>query len=436
MPQSWRALCYDIEADRLAPRTLPASADAIVRKGADPKRIAIVVASRDEASVAVKSVPGLKGLRPRTKDPRKGLSIYVPARGALAVHVSAPYRHPGQTERGIRALAGSPAGKRWPGVYLLEIDAKLFGELWARAWFAMSAGSEERVSSESEEALGMSSGPADFDAEGEDVAIPESLSQSFVGASLEAEEVRRRIVMASLTGHPVLIMGETGTGKEIVARQIHQLGRRCHASFITVNCAAIAHDLLESELFGHLKGAFTGATSNKKGLYEMAQDGTLFLDEVGDLHAAHQAKVLRMLNDGDYRRVGSHKRRKGNARIIAATNRNLPQMVEAGTFRDDLYYRLLSFVIETPALRSHPDDIPMIAAFLWPRVTEGTACDAKLSRTVVDMLKDYPWQGNVRELRAFLANLSTLAGPRPLTPSLVSKAFLAWTRIKTRGEDR
>lgn len=433
MPQTWRALCYDIEADRLAPRSLPASADAIARKGEDPKSIAIIVVSRDEGSIAVKSVPGLKGRRPQVKDARKGLSIYVPAR-ALAVHVSASYRQPGQAERGIRDLAGSRAGKRWPGVYLLEIDTQLFDQLWARACFAGPVVPDARASLGSGQAPGFPGWTADVD--GEDVAIPDSLRKAFVGASREAEEVRRRIVMASLTGHPILIMGETGTGKEIVARQIHQLGRRRHASFITVNCAAIAHDLFESELFGHTIGAFTGAVSNKPGLYEMAQNGTLFLDEVGDLHPAHQAKVLRMLHDGDYRPVGSHKNRKGNARIIAATNRYLPQLVDAGVFREDLYYRLLSFVIETPALRSHPVDIPMIAEFLWPRVIEGTACDAVLSRAVVDMLKDYPWQGNVRELRAFLANLSTLAGPRPLTPPLVNRAFRAWTRMKTRGEDR
>ena len=436
MPQTWRTLVYDGRADRLTPQSLPVGRTVSSMRAMGLGRIVIVVVSRDDAAATAPGVPGLGGRSRRVKDSRKGLASYVPSRAA-DVHLFAPYRQPGQAERGIRDLAASRAGMHWPGVFLLEVDAKIFDELWARAGGATLAevGQPARAFGRRNWAGGVV--VADIAGESA-IDVPESLVNAYVGASPAAVEVRRRVVLASLTWHPILVTGESGTGKEIVARQIHLLGKRPHSSFITVNCAAIAYDLFESELFGHTKGAFTDAIADRPGLYEMAQDGTLFLDEVGDLHPSHQAKVLRMLNDGDYRPVGSKEKepRKGNARIIAATNRNLPRMMGAGLFREDLYYRLLSFRVETPALRDHPEDIPAIALFLWPRVIASTACTARLSEAALEMLKDYPWQGNVRELRAFLANLSTLAGRRQLTTALVANAFVEWTSLTGRGEDR
>jgi transcriptional regulator with PAS, ATPase and Fis domain len=215
----------------------------------------------------------------------------------------------------------------------------------------------------------------------------------------------------------VLIQGETGTGKEVVALAIRDFGPRAGQPFIPVNCGGFSADLLESELFGHVKGAFTGALREKPGLWTLAHAGTLFLDEISELTPQHQVKVLRALEDGTYRAVGGEKEFKSGARIIAATNRDLRQMVEAGTFREDLYYRLFTFRIRTPALREHPEDIPELAAHFWQKFA-GAACPP-LPVEVMQELKAYRWPGNVRELRSFLINVFTFADSRPVTVPMI-----------------
>lgn len=247
--------------------------------------------------------------------------------------------------------------------------------------------------------------------------VPKTLRQKFLGTSATCDWIRRLIILAAKVSHPVLVQGATGTGKEVVARMIHDHSSRSAESFVPVNCGGIPADLLESELFGHVRGAFTGALRDKPGLWTLADAGTLFLDEISDLPPSHQVKVLRALEDGSYRAVGDEEETKSGARIIAATNRDLRQMVDAGRFREDLYYRLFTFRIRTPALCEHPDDIPELATYFWRRFA-GDGCPP-LSDEVLQELKTYAWPGNARELRSFLINVLTLADGQLVTLPMI-----------------
>ena len=218
--------------------------------------------------------------------------------------------------------------------------------------------------------------------------------------------MRRLIMRAAENSAPILVLGDTGTGKEIVARQIHGRSIRQSGPFIPVNCSGIPHELLESELFGHVKGAFTGAAMDKTGLWQAASGGTLFLDEIGELTLVNQAKILRALEDGKIRRVGDTREIKVDARIIAATNRDIFNMMKTGRFREDLYYRLYGFFIRTPALRKNPQDIANIAQDLWHKITDDHK--RSLPRELIDELSAHSWPGNVRELKMVLNNLFNL----------------------------
>jgi transcriptional regulator with PAS, ATPase and Fis domain len=199
---------------------------------------------------------------------------------------------------------------------------------------------------------------------------------------------------------PVLIQGETGTGKELVAAAIHKEGRRAKKPFVPINCAALPEGILESELFGHVKGAFTGAVRDKKGRFELAHGGTLFLDEVADLPGIVQAKLLRVLQEGRFERVGAERSISVDVRIISASNRDLKREMEKGNFRDDLYYRVNVVPIHLPPLRMRKDDIPLLAEhFLHKSLEEGHTTTG-LSKAAFAVLKDYPWPGNVRELQS------------------------------------
>lgn len=222
--------------------------------------------------------------------------------------------------------------------------------------------------------------------------------QGFVGNSEAMRQVRFLIEQVSKSTANVLVLGESGTGKEVVANNIHLLSERKNLPFVPVNCGAIPADLLESELFGHEKGAFTGAISSRKGRFELAQGGTLFLDEIGDMPLLMQVKLLRVLQERSFERVGGTKPIKCDVRVIAATHRNLEDMIQAGTFREDLFYRLNVFPIETPSLRERPDDLPLLINELVKRVEAECGQDVKFSERAIESLQASPWSGNVREL--------------------------------------
>ena len=208
----------------------------------------------------------------------------------------------------------------------------------------------------------------------------------------------------------VLIRGESGSGKEVVARKIHEYSDRAGNPFIPVNCGAIPADLLESELFGHEKGAFTGAVATRKGRFEMAESGTLFLDEIGDMSLPMQVKLLRVLQERCYERVGSNETRRCNVRILAATHRNLEDMVDEGSFRQDLFFRLDVFPIEVPSLREHPEDIEMLVGGFSARLKERGMTPPNLSPNALRALQRYGWPCNVRELENLIQRLSITHG--------------------------
>ncbi|MGL4979207.1 MAG: sigma-54 dependent transcriptional regulator, partial [Plesiomonas sp.] len=225
-----------------------------------------------------------------------------------------------------------------------------------------------------------------------------SLFRSLVGRSHAVQHVRRLIEQVSPTEANVLILGESGTGKEVVARNIHYHSVRSSGPFVPVNCGAIPAELLESELFGHEKGAFTGAISTRKGRFELAEGGTLFLDEIGDMPMPMQVKLLRVLQERSFERVGSNKTLRADVRVIAATHRNLEEMIAKGEFREDLYYRLNVFPIDVPALRERAEDIPLLLQELLSRLTAEGAKSVHFTPRALHSLCAYPWQGNVREL--------------------------------------
>jgi DNA-binding NtrC family response regulator len=242
-----------------------------------------------------------------------------------------------------------------------------------------------------------------------------------VGNCAPMREVFERVRKVAPTDSTVLILGESGTGKELVARAVHELSPRKDAPIVAVNCAAIPDSLIESELFGHEKGAFTGAVSEHRGLIETADGGTLFLDEIGELPAAAQARLLRVLQEGEIRRVGSARARKVNIRLIAATHRNLEQLVADGTFRTDLYFRLRVFEVRLPPLRERGDDLDAMAQFLVEKTCR------RLNRTLLQMtpqtlaaIRDYRWPGNVRELENAIERAVILSENGEITPDLLA----------------
>src|SRR3989441_4901635 len=227
--------------------------------------------------------------------------------------------------------------------------------------------------------------------------------EQIIGNSSALESVLEQVERVAPTDSTVLIQGETGTGKELIARAIHNLSARCGRPFIKLNCAAIPFDLLESELFGHEKGAFTGAIAQKTGRFELADKGTLFLDEVGDIPLELQAKLLRVLQEQEFERLGSNRTHKVDVRLIAATHRDLPAMVRQGAFRDDLFYRLKVFPITVPALRQRTEDIPRLVRHF------ATLYAQRMNKRIdgippetMEALVRYEWPGNVRALQNFI----------------------------------
>ncbi len=229
---------------------------------------------------------------------------------------------------------------------------------------------------------------------------------TMVGDSRQMAELREQVAMAAPTNGRVLIFGENGTGKELVARTIHTMSRRRNGPFIEVNCAAIPEELIESELFGHVRGAFTGAVADRQGRFEAAGGGTIFLDEIGDMSLKTQAKVLRVLQEQVVERVGSTQSVRVDVRVVAATNKDLPGAIKGGQFREDLYFRLNVIPIFVPPLRARQPDIPLLADHFMSGFAREYGRRAKtLSADAIIQLQRYPWPGNVRELRNVIERL-------------------------------
>jgi len=241
------------------------------------------------------------------------------------------------------------------------------------------------------------------------VDMPPAEPAGLVGRTAPMLEVYKHIALAADSSAPVLIVGESGAGKELVARAIHAHGKRVHEPFVAVNCGALVDTLLESELFGHVRGAFTGAVGDRKGIFEQAGQGTVLLDEIGDTSPALQVKLLRVLEDGELRPVGASRPIRSAGRVIAATNVPLEQAVSDGRFRQDLYYRLSVIVIRVPALRERRADIPLLISRFLEEACERNGRKKALSADALEALMRHSWPGNVRELRNTIERMVTLS---------------------------
>ena len=250
------------------------------------------------------------------------------------------------------------------------------------------------------------------------------MAHSFIGASSAAEAIRSLIVRVANSNATVLITGESGTGKELVARALHDHSDRCGGNFVPINCAAIPKDLLESELFGHRKGAFTGAMADRIGRFELAHGGTIFLDEIGDLSLDMQVKLLRVLQERSVDPVGGVKSVAIDVRVVAATHRDLEVEIESGRFREDLYYRLNVLPLNTPALRQRTQDVPaLLTHFAKYFATKGQT-PISFAPDFTEALKDYPWPGNVRELSNLVDRFNTLFSGQKLFLNTVPASLL------------
>ena len=251
----------------------------------------------------------------------------------------------------------------------------------------------------------------------ENVRLKKKIAKKYdiIGSAPKIKKVTELIDKVAPTQARILITGPNGTGKELVAHQIHQKSDRYQHPLIEVNCAAIPSELIESELFGHLKGAFTSAIKERKGKFEAATQGTLFLDEIGDLSLSAQAKVLRALQENKVQRVGSDKDISVDVRILAATNKNLKEEIKAGRFREDLYHRLAVILIEVPPLSDRKEDIPILVEHFISQISKKDGIPIKkIDTAALVLLKQYPWSGNVRELRNVIERLMIL-GDNPIT---------------------
>lgn len=276
-----------------------------------------------------------------------------------------------------------------------------------------------------------------------------SLAESVVGADRGLRRVMERVDQVAATDATVLILGETGAGKEVIARAIHERSARHAGPFVRVNCGAVPPELIDSELFGHEKGSFTGALGARRGWFERADGGTLFLDEIGELTPAVQVRLLRVLQDGIVQRVGSERELAVNVRVIAATHRDLPSMVQEGRFREDLWYRLAIFPVILPPLRERPEDIPLLAGHFIQRAASRLGVPVPpLTRSDLDRLLAYRWPGNVRELSAVIEravilgrgvalDLETALGTGvPGAPRVEDEAARMGTRSASEEENR
>ena len=261
---------------------------------------------------------------------------------------------------------------------------------------------------------------------------PQASDDLIIGRSPAMQDVYKLIGRVARADAPVLITGESGVGKEVVSNAIHKFSRRAKSEYVAINCAAIPSNLLESELFGHEKGAFTGAVSQRVGRFEQCDGGTLFLDEIGDMPLEVQSKLLRVLQSGEFSRVGGNQTLQSNVRILAATNKQLEDEVEHGTFREDLFYRLNVVRIHIPPLRRRLEDIRLLAEyFLQKQTTEGKHRAMQFSREAIETLESYNWPGNVRELENLVQRACVLASGNVLMPT-----DLPFDQVGSREEGR
>ena len=272
---------------------------------------------------------------------------------------------------------------------------------------------------------------------------PGGRSGEIIGQSIALRQIISQIEMVAPTDANVLILGETGTGKELIARELHRRSRRKDKLLVRVNCACIPKELYESEFFGHARGAFTGAVKDRVGRFEAAAGGTLFLDEIGEIPLELQSKLLRVLQEKAYERVGEERTRRADVRIVAATNRDLKKEVEAGRFREDLYYRLNVFPMKLAPLRERREDVPLLATHFVELAIRELGCPRpRLTRAGMETLQGYDWPGNIRELRNViersvifarggaldfdLPSIDSSPGPAPIAPRLGAKADLEY----------
>jgi len=260
-------------------------------------------------------------------------------------------------------------------------------------------------------------------AKGGDTSTSADTLRYGVGRSPQMIEIYKLIGMLSGTRAPVLIRGETGTGKELVARAIHEYSPWAAEPFVAINCTALAESLLESELFGHVKGAFTGAVADRRGKFELAGSGTIFLDEIGDTSPAFQSKLLRVIQEKEFHPVGGERARKTQARVLAATHRPVEELVRQGRFREDLYFRLRVVEIRIPPLRERREDIPVLAEHLLARAARELGKDVRIiPPRVMQMLQEHDWPGNVREMENAIMRAAVMARGSALSPEGFSLA--------------
>ncbi len=282
----------------------------------------------------------------------------------------------------------------------------------------------------------------------ENVYLRKELEQKYgfsniIGRSVRMQEIFALIERVSRTSSTVLVQGESGTGKELIARAIHFASPRSQSRFLSINCGALPETLLESELFGHERGSFTGAIKDKKGLFREAAEGTLFLDEIGEMNTTMQVKLLRVLQDKKVRKVGGHEEEPVDVRIIAATNQNLESLVEAGEFREDLYYRINVIPIEIPPLRHRREDIPLLVDYFIKKYADEMGIEPpRIEQDAMNLLEAYKWPGNVRELENIIERALALASSAaigiqdvPTYVSTPSRRTESWVELPTEGMD-
>jgi DNA-binding NtrC family response regulator len=271
--------------------------------------------------------------------------------------------------------------------------------------------------------------PEDDEVEAEE--LPES---EMIGSSAGMIDIYKTVSKVAPTDATVVIQGETGTGKELIARMIHRFSHRALQPFVPVDCSAIPAALLESELFGAMKGAFTGADRDRIGVIESANKGTVFLDEIGDIDPAFQVKLLRFMQEREIRPVGASREKKVDVRVIAATNRDLQKMVEEGKFREDLWFRLNVVRLDLPPLRERRIDVPLLAHFFLHKYNERYNRDVRLTESGIKALKDYTWPGNVRQLQHLIERLTILAPNDRIDAESVHDAIASMESKEGAGE--